>query len=135
MTDDKGGSAPMLCSAHVRVSGKTMAPFVDAAFMLSMSESEVRIQFEDRDTAEEIFGWLESLPFTFKMAIESRQKWEESVADIKRLGGLPIVEKLRDRKDAMKIVPMFAIEIMRDAAKAIEERDAIILNLRNGVFC
>jgi hypothetical protein len=48
---------------------------------------------------------------------EGRRK---SAQDIPRLRSLPLMEQLADRGDAMKIVPMFAIEMIHEAAEYID---------------
>ena len=44
----------------------------------------------------------------------------ESSEDIPRLRSLPLMEQLADRGDAMKIVPIFAIEMIQEAAEYID---------------
>jgi len=50
----------------------------------------------------------------------SAERRRQSAADIHRLRALPFLEQLSDRGDAMKIVPLFALEIMDEAKDFIE---------------
>lgn len=57
---------------------------------------------------------------------EKQARWQEIVDDLPRLQELPLLEQLRDRGNAMKNVPLFAVNMMSSAAEEIELlRDAI----------
>jgi hypothetical protein len=54
------------------------------------------------------------------VATACSERRRQSAKDIPRLRALPFLEQLADRGDAMKIVPMFAIEMIQEAAEYID---------------
>lgn len=58
-----------------------------------------------------------------------RARWQEIIDDLPRLQALPLLKRLRDRGPAMKNVPLFAVELMEQAAAEIERLDTAILKI------
>ena len=61
-----------------------------------------------------------SAPMLGSVAEGSAERRRQSAADIPRLRALPFLEQLSDRGDAMKIVPLFAVEMMDEAKEYID---------------
>ena len=76
------------------------------------------------DEAESLLSWFEWLPHAIELELKNESAWKQSADDVRRLAELPLLERLRDRGDAMKIVPQFALRIMEEAAKVIEGYEA-----------
>jgi hypothetical protein len=50
----------------------------------------------------------------------NENRHEQIVADLPRYRGLSLTERLKDRGDLMKSVPMIVVKTMKDAAERIE---------------
>lgn len=61
-----------------------------------------------------------SAPMLGSVAEGSAERRRQSAADIPRLRALPFLEQLADRGDAMKIVPLFAVEMIDEAKEFID---------------
>ncbi|NBW19306.1 MAG: hypothetical protein EBR82_66155 [Caulobacteraceae bacterium] len=87
---------------------------------VAKSGHTVTVECAGLDESEALFRWLEDMPNAITLADESLSRRKASEKDIDRVLSLPLLEQLRDRGDAMKIVPTFAVLVMGEAAKEIE---------------
>ena len=90
------------------------------AATISRSGHTVSVECGGLEESEALFQWLEDMPNATVLADESLLRRKSSEKDIDRVLAMPLIERLRDRGDAMKIVPTFALMAMVQAANEIE---------------
>lgn len=100
---------------------------------VAKSGHTVTVECAGLDESEALFQWLEDMPNAITLADESLSRREASEKDIDRVLSLPLLERLRDRGDAMKIVPTFALHAMLAAADDIEQLRGIVGEMRSAI--